>query len=83
MTKKKKPTIKIYYHEIKRSYLNGKNTYTHHRMSVPIPTVLQHKLLPHHKHRIEIDIIEQNNRLMIILDPVKTFLHTELPPDKT
>jgi hypothetical protein len=51
-------------------------------MSVPIPTALQHKLLPHHKNRIEIDIIEQNNKIHVILDPGKTFLQTKTPREK-
>ena len=52
------------------------------RMSVPIPTALHHKLFPLSKHRLEIDITEQNNKIHIILDPGKTFLHTKTPPTK-
>ncbi|MFA5364600.1 MAG: hypothetical protein WC325_05395 [Candidatus Bathyarchaeia archaeon] len=80
MTRKKKPTIKIYHYVAKKRYLNGKNTYTYERMSVPIPTVLQNKLFPHCKRRLEIDIIEQNNKIYIILDLGKTFSHTKKPP---
>ena len=82
MTRKKKPTIKIYHYIIKRRYLDGKNTYTYHRMSVPIPTVLQHKLFPHRKRRLEIDITEQKNKIYIILDLGKTFLQTKTPREK-
>lgn len=77
MAKKRKPTIKIYHYIIKRRYLNGKNTYTYERMSVPIPTVLQPKLFPHCDRLLEIDVIEQNNKIMIVLDPSKTFLQTK------
>jgi hypothetical protein len=80
MTKKRKPTIKIHHYIAKKPYLNGKNTYPYERMLVPIPKTLQHKILPYSKSRLEIDIIEQNNRLMIILDPVKTVSHTRKKP---
>jgi len=80
MTKKKKQTIKIYHYVAKKRYLNGKSTYTYERMSVPIPTILQNKLLPYCNSRLEIDMIEQNSRFMIILDPVKTFSYTKKPP---
>ena len=83
MTKKRKPTIKIYHYVTKKRYLNGKSTYTYERMTVPMSSDLQNKLIPHCKRRLEIDIIEQNNKIHIILDPGKTFLHTKIPPDKT
>ena len=51
-------------------------------MSVPIPTVLQHKLFPHRKRRLEIDITEQKNKIYIILDLGKTFLQTKTPREK-
>jgi len=76
-------TIKIYHYVIKRSYLNGKNTYIYERMSIPIPRILQHKLISHCKQRLKIDITQQNNKIFIILDPGKTFLHTKNTPYKT
>jgi hypothetical protein len=79
----KESTIKIYHYVIKRRYLNGKKTYTYERMSIPIPRMLHHKLVSHRNQRLKIDITQQNNKIFIILDPVKTFLHTKTPPDKT
>ncbi|MBY9013983.1 MAG: hypothetical protein KGD70_16570 [Candidatus Lokiarchaeota archaeon] len=83
MTRKEQPTIKIYHYVIKRSYLNGKNTYMYERMFIPIPRMLQDKLISHRNQRLKIDITQQNNKIVIILDPGKTFLHTKTPPDKT
>jgi hypothetical protein len=49
-------------------------------MSVPIPTELQHKLIQYTKNRLQINVIEQNNKIHIILDPCKTFSHTKKLP---
>jgi len=77
------PTIKIYDCLIKRRYLNGKNVYEYKRRYVPIPSSLHNKVESFLNQRLKINITKQKGDLVIILHPVKTFLHTKTPPDKT
>jgi len=76
-------TIKIYNYRVKKRYLNGKYVYVYERSYVPIPTQLQHKARAYFNQRLKIELTEQNNKLVVILSPVKTFSHTKIPPDKT
>ena len=76
-------TIKIYNYIVKKRYLKGKYVYEYERTFVPIPSPLRHKARAYFNHRLKIELTEQNNKLLIILDPGKTLSHTKIPPDKT
>ena len=71
------PTIKIYRRLGKKRYLNGKHTYEHERIHVPIPSKLHEKVKPFLNHRLKIKIANKNGDLVITLHPVKTFRHAE------
>ncbi len=83
MAKKKKPTTKIYYYLAKKPYLNGKSTYVYERMAVPIPRELQHMLISYCQDRLIIDVFHKHDKIVIILDPVKTLSHTRKPHCKS
>jgi hypothetical protein len=77
------PIIRLYNCQIKKSYLNGKNIYKHRRIYVPIPKKFHKEMESIINQRLKIQVIQQKEDLVIILSPVKTFLHTETPPYKT
>ena len=80
---KKNITTKIYDCLVKRRYLNGKYVYNYKRLSVPIPSKFHDRVESFLGKRLNIHVKRQKDSIIIILTPVKTFLHTELPPDKT
>jgi len=82
MNMEEDPTIKLYNCQIKKSYLNGKNIYKHRRIYVPIPKKFHKEMESYINQRLKIQVIQQKEDLVIILSPVKTFLHTETPPTK-
>ena len=74
--------IKIYRTLAKKRYLGGKHTYEYERIYVPVPSRLHDIVRPFLNQRLKISITRQNDRLVITLHPVKTFLHAENTPRK-
>jgi hypothetical protein len=78
-------SIKLYRRLAKKRYLKGKHSYTHERISVPIPSRLHDMIKPFLNQHLEIDMTRKNDRFLITLHAAKTFRHAEntsvkLPP---
>jgi len=74
--------VKLYRRFGKKRYLKGKYVYEHERIYVPIPSRLHAMIKPLLNQRLEIEMIDKNDDLVITLRPEKTLRHAECPPAK-
>jgi len=75
--------VKLYCRMAKISYRHGKRVYTHRRMSVPIPSRLQAAVEALLNKPLKIKIISKEDEVVIVLHPVKSFLHAKKPSAKS
>jgi len=74
--------IKLYRRLGKKRYLKGKYVYEHERIYVPIPSRLHKMIKPLLNQRLEMEMTDKNDGLVITLRPAKTLRHVEYPPAK-
>ena len=75
--------VRLYCRMAKISYRHGKRVYTHRRMSVPIPSRLQAAVEALLNKPLKIKIISKEDEVVIVLHPVKSFLHAKQPSVKS
>ena len=67
----------------KKHYLKTKRTYEYERLSLDIPKKFHEAIVPLLKQDFDVEVKLENDSVILILTPVKTFRHAENTPDKT
>ena len=67
----------------KKHYLKTKRTYKYERLSLDIPKKYHKTIEPLLKQDLDLAVKLENDSVILILTPEKTFRHAENTPDKT
>ena len=77
-----KQAIKLYRRLGKKHYLKGKHAYEHERIYVPIPKRFHDKIKYLLNHKLDIDLTDSSDGVLIALHPRKNNSARRKHPDK-